>query len=171
MLINLTNIFSDEQQSVKIEKTINLDKIEFNKEVAKVSGGVFISLELEKISNNEILLTGDIKTTLVLKCDRCNEAVEYPIETHFSKEVDITALSQESEDDFIEGYNLDLRKLAENEIYLNFPMKVLCSEDCLGVCPKCGINLNLYSCNCEVDNIDPRLAGLKDLFNEKFKEV
>ncbi|MBC7958445.1 MAG: DUF177 domain-containing protein [Vallitaleaceae bacterium] len=171
MQINLTDILSNDLDFEKIEKTIMMDSIQFNKETIKVQDGVNLKLELRKISSNEILLEGSLNTNLVLNCDRCNAEVKYPLGADFSKEVRVDQLTKDNEDDFIEGYNLDLEKLAQNEIYLNFPMKILCKEDCKSICTTCGTNLNLQSCDCESDDIDPRLAGLKDLFNENFKEV
>ncbi len=168
--VNLTDIFSKEFEGQKIEKTFIVDKIQFNKEIVPVPDGIYVHLEVNKISNKEILLKGLVRTQLIVKCDRCNDPVKYLLEADFSKEVTVSQLTQE-EDDFIEGYNLDLEKLALNEIYLNFPMKALCKEDCKSICLQCGINLNVGECHCESDPIDPRLAGLKDLFNENFKEV
>lgn len=171
MQINLSDLFSKEIDGLKLEKTINLDRIQFNKEIIPVQEGIYLELELKKISSKEVLLDGLVRTHLIMKCDRCNDPVKYLLEADFSKEVTVDQLTQDHEEDFIEGYNLDLEKLALNEIYLNFPMKMLCKEDCKSICTKCGTNLNVNNCQCESDNIDPRLAGLKDLFNENFKEV
>ena len=53
----------------------------------------------------------------------------------------------------------------ENNILLTLPIKRLCKEDCKGLCQQCGNNLNLSTCQCDNDDIDPRLAKLKDLFS------
>ncbi|MDD6168654.1 MAG: DUF177 domain-containing protein, partial [Lachnospiraceae bacterium] len=53
---------------------------------------------------------------------------------------------------------------------VNWPAKVLCKPDCKGICPKCGTNLNLETCDCEQGELDPRMAAFQDVFN-KFKEV
>jgi uncharacterized protein len=168
--INLTNIFTNDLQFAKIEKTIIIKDIQFGNETAQVQDDVSINLELEKVANNEILVNGLVKTILILNCDRCNEPTKYHLEADFSKEVRIDKVV-EDEEAFMEGYNLDLEKLALNEIFVNFPMKMLCKEDCMGICKTCGTNLNLASCNCENDNIDLRFAGLKALYDENFKEV
>lgn len=170
MQINLTNIFTNNLEFVKIEKTLLINNVKLANETAIIQDGIFIRLVLEKIASNEFILNGLIKAKLVLDCSRCNEPAEYNLESNFFRELNIGVV-EDDEEIFVEGYNLDLEKLALNEIYLNFPMKVLCKEDCKGICKNCGTNLNLHKCNCENDNIDPRLAGLKALFDENFKEV
>lgn len=61
--------------------------------------------------------------------------------------------------------NLDLAPEIRDDMLLSQPMHVLCKPDCQGLCPKCGVNLNLEQCDCVDDDIDPRLAKLKDLLN------
>lgn len=167
MQIDLTNVFS-KGIARKIEKEFNIDKIQYGSQHYKIQDGVSTHFDLKKISDHEILLTGFLKTKLVLSCNRCNETVLYDLASDFSKEID---LQDDDPEDFIDGYILDLEKFMLSEIYLNFPMKVLCNNDCKGICKKCGANLNLHNCACEDDNIDPRLMGLKALYNENFKEV
>jgi uncharacterized protein len=70
----------------------------------------------------------------------------------------------------MEGFQLDLDALVQNEILVNWPVKILCKEDCKGICPKCGQNLNVGNCGCDTFVPDPRMAVLKDIF-ESNKEV
>jgi uncharacterized protein len=58
---------------------------------------------------------------------------------------------------------IDLNELMREQFYLALPMKPLCREDCRGLCPQCGTNLNLGGCECDTGWHDPRLAPLKDL--------
>ena len=59
---------------------------------------------------------------------------------------------------------LDLSQLALEDVFLSLPSKLLCSEDCKGICPQCGKNLNEGPCDCKKE-IDPRLAALLDLLD------
>ena len=68
------------------------------------------------------------------------------------------------------GSNLDVDRLIYDEILVNWPMKVLCREDCKGICRKCGTNLNYKPCSCDRTEPDPRMAAIQDVFNQ-FKEV
>ena len=74
------------------------------------------------------------------------------------------------ESDFLNGYNLDVDKLVYGETLLNWPSRVLCSEDCKGLCKVCGQNLNQGTCNCDSTDLDPRMAKIRDIFSN-FKEV
>ena len=64
----------------------------------------------------------------------------------------------------IEDMHFNLDPLVTEDIFLSLPTKILCSEDCKGLCPKCGVNLNLGKCSCKKE-IDPRLAALKELLD------
>jgi len=66
---------------------------------------------------------------------------------------------------FIDGDTIDITNIVKNNIILSLPFKKLCKDDCKGICQNCGGNLNTTSCHCKEDDIDPRLAKLKDLFS------
>ena len=93
----------------------------------------------------------------------------------FQKEIDFNLSDEErseglDETNFIIGYNLDVDTLINDEILIGFPMKLLCSEDCKGLCKNCGTNLNEKSCDCDTTVYDPRMSVIRDIFNN-FKEV
>ena len=73
-------------------------------------------------------------------------------------------------DYYLQGYNLDVDKLLFGEALLNWPSRVLCKEDCKGLCPVCGQNLNHGDCGCERKALDPQMSKVLDIFS-KFKEV
>ena len=93
----------------------------------------------------------------------------------FTKYVDLGVSDAElregfDESNFIDGYYLDVDKMLYNEILVGWPTKVLCSEDCKGICSVCGQNLNEGICDCEDTGLDPRMSVVRDLF-KNFKEV
>lgn len=109
-------------------------------------------------------LDAQVEAKLLLQCSRCIEdfihLVNVEVHEKFTNNFD-------DKDDnliFIEGDSIDITEIIENNIFLALPIKKLCSENCKGLCQKCGINLNYHSCNCDNEVIDPRLAKLKDLF-------
>jgi uncharacterized protein len=65
---------------------------------------------------------------------------------------------------------LDVDEELLEMLEMDFPTKILCREDCAGLCPKCGKNLNLGTCNCVTKEIDPRLAPLAKLL-EKYRDT
>jgi uncharacterized protein len=120
-------------------------------------------------------LVGTLSTLLELTCSRCLEPYQQPVDAAFDirylPQSENTGVEEDEieEDDLSDAFyrddQIDLRQLMEEQFYLALPMKPLHSEDCKGLCPSCGVNLNETTCNCEVRWEDPRLAGLKALMN------
>ena len=75
---------------------------------------------------------------------------------------------EDEEEDIIYYKNdiLDIEKHVLMEVLSSLPMKTLCKEDCKGLCPLCGTDFNKESCDCIVENIDPRFAKLKNFFDK-----
>jgi uncharacterized protein len=173
MHINLTELFSQTVKDVTIRRTLDMDQLEFGGELFKISKPINIEFEVTQLGEGEYLTQGKVEAELVMYCNRCMNEVISTVEGPFTKELNEHIDDPESDDmmDYYKNSVLNVEKLALDEIYMNVPMKVLCNELCQGICKVCGANLNQETCNCEDDNVDPRLAGLKDLFNERFKEV
>lgn len=134
-----------------------------------------VSLYIQNKGNKELHIAGEAEIVFLVPCDRCLEDVEVPLKLHFERDADLShgdeMPTQESEEQYyIEGYNLDVDKLVCSEILVSWPSKVLCKEDCKGICPTCGTNLNLGTCDCEPTDLDPRMAKIQEIFS-KFKEV
>ncbi len=117
----------------------------------------------------------DIKYQYKTDCDRCLKTMIKEMETKLSgrlEEYDKSydeAIEEEMDLDLSEdliyykdGY-LDLDHYVLMEIASSLPMKTICSEDCKGLCIKCGVDLNKETCDCDTDFIDPRLEKLKNL--------
>ena len=130
-------------------------------------------MEHGKEKKKEIFITGQAKVTLEIPCDRCLKGVEVPFALTFKKHVNLDEEVSDEESDetnYIDGYYLDVDKLLYNEILVGWPMKVLCSESCKGICSVCGQNLNEGTCDCEDTGLDPRMSVIRDVF-KNFKEV
>jgi DUF177 domain-containing protein len=118
-------------------------------------------------------LVGTVKTTLELPCSRCLEPYTLPVDQRFDLRYQPHVLNtgegeREIEEDdlttaFYENDEIDLGQLMREQFYLALPMKPLCSDDCKGLCPVCGTNLNRATCDCNQAWDDPRLAALKEL--------
>ena len=82
------------------------------------------------------------------------------------------ASEDEAVDDlsFMEGYQLNVETFVYNEIIGSWPAKILCKEDCKGLCSVCGQNRNERECGCDTFVPDPRMAAIQDIFNAN-KEV
>lgn len=121
-----------------------------------------------------IKVEGEITCTLAGICDRCGEVTEYPVSASFSEAfTNLTERVSEDEGEsetevhLFTGNTIELLPYIERAVFLTMPMKILCKEDCLGLCPQCGVNRNKNKCSCDNTPIDPRLAVLGDLLREK----
>ncbi len=123
-----------------------------------------------KIENRAgvVTLVFSVKSVLSLTCDRCLKTFEKPVDYSFSHIV-VRELSNADDEEFdyvvCEDGMLDLAELVRSDLMLELPTKVLCREDCKGLCPRCGKDLNLGSCDCKTKDIDPRWQALSDLFS------
>ena len=106
--------------------------------------------------------------TLNTLCDRCLTPVERDLSMNF-EHILVHELAGEDEEEFIVcgDYTLDLDELVAMDILLELPTRILCREDCKGLCPKCGTNLNESTCNCSQEKeVDSRLSVLLTLLDE-----
>ena len=115
-----------------------------------------------------LVMTGSIETTIHGTCDRC--ASDFDRDIHFPIDVVlVTELSnEENEDEWVfplEGDSADLDDIVRTVFVLNLDSKLLCNEDCKGLCHRCGKNLNDGPCNCQKE-LDPRFAALKQLLEK-----
>ena len=173
MLINLSEVLSEPH------KTIVQDVISETESV-RVGGRKFpvteispVHLEIEYAGEKKICITGNAVLTVVIPCDRCLEDVPTKLKLDIEKNVNMDCEADDDDSDeanYIDGYHLDVEQLLYNEILVGWPMKVLCSEDCKGICSICGQNLNQGSCDCEDTSLDPRISVIRDLY-KNFKEV
>ncbi|HEY2030087.1 MAG TPA: DUF177 domain-containing protein [Myxococcales bacterium] len=85
-------------------------------------------------------------------------------------EVDGSFALEEADEDTYEGKELDLRPAVREQILLSLPSAPVCSEDCKGLCPRCGKDLNEGECGCDRTVMDPRWAALKGIQLESKKE-
>jgi uncharacterized protein len=112
-----------------------------------------------------LLVQGTIESQLSLECVRCLEPSKLPLVLELEGMFRLPGESRQLDTPYAvsEGGWLDLTPLLREQSWLAIPMKPLCDPNCKGLCPQCGVNLNLESCACETAHIDPRLAVLKEL--------
>ena len=115
-----------------------------------------------------LVMTGLIRTTIHGTCDRCaadfHRVEEFPIDVVLVTEL----ANEENEDEWVfplEGDSADLDDIVRTVFVLNLDSKLLCKEDCQGLCCRCGKNLNDGPCSCQKE-LDPRFAALKQLLEK-----
>jgi len=122
---------------------------------------------------NDIRVVGKLTTKLDIPCARCLESVPYKVDRTFEllfrpHSVNVGPDEAEMQDKdaeiaFYQGDGVELEDILREQILLAVPIKTVCREECKGLCPQCGKNLNAGECQCEPLAGDPRWNALKDL--------
>jgi len=140
-----------------------------------------VDLDIQKRADH-IRVQGILRGTLQVVCHRCLKAFSWPLEETVdiflvegeepqpSEEIELEASDLDYE--FFDGVIIEIDQLVAEQIFLALPVKILCSENCLGLCPRCGANLNEEPCRCEksaagspfatLEAIKTRLTSAKD---------
>ena len=175
MFINLSDVLSEHHKTIERHVPVEMTKFEASYGSFPIIEKQDAHIVVKHVKQRELMITGEASMVLEIPCDRCLEPVKVPFELQFTKNVDLQETDDEQVDEldeknYIDGYNLDVDKLLYNEILIGWPMKILCSESCKGICNVCGQNLNQGSCDCEDTSLDPRMSVIRDVF-KNFKEV
>ena len=163
--MNLTEIFNQENKRVELAMVFPFE--EFQNE--KILNSPEIKIVLVNVGKGKALIQGKASLEFVLSCDRCLKPVNTLVELDFEREIMAPELITDDEiredQHFVEEYELDVEALLLEELQLVWPSKILCDEECKGICKKCGQNLNDGTCECDDFVPDIRLANLMDIFN------
>ena len=166
MLLGLAKIIDCPGASVSFSVSVDLSDLQYG-ESYPVTEPVMASGTVRNTAG-VLVMTGLVRTTIHGVCDRCasdfDRDVEIPIDV-----VLVTELSNEdSEDEWVfplEGDSADLEDIVRTVFVLNLNSKLLCREDCKGICCRCGKNLNDGPCGCRKE-LDPRFAALRQLLDK-----
>lgn len=135
----------------------SLNKVDVDCLITNTAGTVFIK--------------GSFSALINVCCSRCLENTILPVGSDFAytfipaksepnEELELTA--EDLETSYYQGDFIDITPVICEQIILQIPIKVLCKEDCKGLCQHCGANLNISACNCKPDVVDSRMASLKN---------
>jgi uncharacterized protein len=164
MLLSLLPIFNGTKKQLEFSQQMDVSSLELPDGSYPLTEPVLVQGVVE---NNSDCVTIHITVDgeLHVSCARCNEPLVKPLHISFTSVIVRELANEEDEGEVIvlEGYELDMDELVFNQIVLNIDMRYLCSEECKGLCPVCGTNLNHHTCNCEKKITDPRLAVLSKL--------
>jgi uncharacterized protein len=175
MQLDLTRYRQPEAHVSKVFGLAEMNAAEVNKgdELCVVVAPVELEFDLHK-DKARFRLAGTVRTVLELTCSRCIEAYRLPVDVRFDlRYVPASEMTATQDDREVSADDLDtsvyrddvidLRELMREQFYLTLPMKPLCTDDCKGLCPQCGVNLNTGTCGCAPVWEDPRLAALRAL--------
>ena len=177
MFINLSSVLSEPHRSIEETVSLTLDEIRMKRGIFPIVAKDDVCVKVTYIKDKQLEIQGNTKLQIEIPCDRCLEPVTEEFEMDFTKRVDLSVSDEDNmfsdefdESNYIDGYTLDVDMLVYNEVLIGWPTKILCSEDCKGICNVCGQNLNQGTCNCEDTSLDPRMSVIRDVF-KNFKEV
>ena len=166
MLLGLSKIIDNPGASVPFSTSVDLSDLCYG-----VSYPVTEPVVAEGVIRNTagvLCMNGSIRTTIHGTCDRCatdfDRDIDFPIEVILVTEL----ANEENEDEWVfplEGDSADLDDIVRTVFVLNLDSKLLCDEDCKGLCHRCGKNLNQGPCSCQKE-LDPRFAALKQLLEK-----
>ena len=166
MLLGLSKIIDSPGASVPFSVSVDLSDLRYG-----VSCPVSEPVVAQGVVRNTagvLLMKGNVTTTIHGICDRCaaefDRFIDFPIDV-----VLVTELSnEENEDEWVfplEGDSADLDDIVRTVFVLNLDSKLLCKDDCKGLCHRCGKNLNDGPCGCQKEP-DPRFAALRQLLEK-----
>ena len=166
MLLGLSKIIDCPGASVPFSASVDLRDLRYGV-TNPVSEPVLASGTVRNTAG-VLVMTGEITTCIHGVCDRCASAFDREI--HFPINVVLVTemANEENEDEWVfplEGDSADLDDIVRTVFVLNLDSKLLCKEDCKGLCYRCGKNLNEGPCNCQKE-LDPRFAALKQLLEK-----
>jgi uncharacterized protein len=129
-----------------------------------------VNLHLER-DGADVFVTGEVRAAVTQACGRCLEpspadvtaALDVRLVPRPATADNVELAADDLDVDFYDKDEIDIGALIDAETTLALPMKPLCREGCLGLCPVCGGNRNVIKCECRERPPDPRLAALKDL--------
>lgn len=168
MIKDLTGLLAKKYDELTVDETLALKSMQRGSDEIVFSEPVSINGRLYRLEDDVVFFSGSFSTTISTLCNRCLEPVTEEIDYDFD-EVVFAEGREEDYDLVIEpiGEGFDLEEFVVNLLQLKLPLTFLCDEECKGLCPVCGTNLNTSECSCKEEKIDDRFAMLKNLFPDR----
>lgn len=141
----------------------------------RVAGPIAVTMSYYR-AGMELFFEGELEAAMIASCARCAEEFTTPRARPFRfvlapraacDDADGRLRSEDLEFSLYEGEEIELAPLIAEQLILALPTRALCHEDCKGLCPRCGTNLNLRQCGCQREVAEPRLAVLRALKFER----
>ena len=164
MLLNVKPILHTPGKRLDFQFELDLSDMEFSGRYP-ISRPVAVSGEVRNTAGI-LELTLNARSTLDAVCDRCGKAFKQDKDVPFACMLAEELQNEDNDEiELLEDGMVDVGELARTAFILDMDTKTLCSEDCKGLCPRCGADLNLGPCSCKKET-DPRLAVLAKLLEK-----
>lgn len=164
MLLQLKEVFLNDGHRLEFDYSLPMQDFELNGDYPFKSPVQLNVSAVNRAGLVELNVKADFYYTT--RCDRCFEDITKHMKFTFNHKLAVSLIDEEN-DDYIEtpDYSLELDDVVMSDILLELPSKILCKDDCKGICPKCGQNLNQGECKCSKKLVDPRLEILEQLID------
>ena len=143
-----------------------------NNPILALDTPLHVKLEIHE-AGDKYLLDGALFGAVQVTCDRCLETYRKDLDFEFKvllalplsepDKEEVELIEEDMEVHFIQGEEVELDEIIREQIYLSLPLKFLCKENCLGLCPVCGNNLTKKNCHCNQEHGHPGFLKLKNL--------
>jgi uncharacterized protein len=158
------------QHRIKIEGVVAADDPMWSGMPWRFASPVELSLDVQE-AGTDVVARGNVRATVELPCRRCLQVVHTSLDEDLTLyyRAGLTEVEAQAEEVYAmpsRGELLDLSAAIRENVLLSVPQFALCEEECRGLCPRCGTNLNQFSCDCVEEDEDPRWAALKRLRSE-----
>jgi DUF177 domain-containing protein len=175
MIFNVAQLLKSPVGSVYDVALDNEDRLELQDGEAELAGPITGRLRLHR-TNQGIFAIGSVTAPIHMNCTRClkefDTAVTFPLREEFYPTIDVVTGAPVAPPDDPElafpinrRHEVDTREAIRQNLLLAMPMRALCREDCAGLCPQCGKDLNEGPCDCKPEVVDERFAVLRELLN------
>ena len=171
MLLSVREIINTPGKKISFQFSMDLSSVEFGG-YCPIAQPVVVTGSVRNMAG-VLVLTGDAETTLHTFCDRCGKPLVVPKTVSFEHMLAESLENENGGDDeiiLLQDGQVDVEDLARTAFILGMDTKILCSDDCKGLCPTCGADLNQGPCSCKKE-IDPRLAVLAKLLQQDESEA
>jgi len=154
MKINLNDVLGSVGASVSEEQGFDIEEIKIQSRKIKFPHHPFVRVIVTN-TEEDILVQGSVTGEAQLSCTRCLRPINWPISREF------TETYSKDELNLAENKILDISEEIYQHLVLSIPMQTICSNNCMGICPGCGQDLNKVECQCDEEVIDPRWEKLR----------
>lgn len=164
MIIDISRLLNRKVTKLEIDSKFEYKDIYYENECFQFNRPIEISgliTQAERVISFDLVL----KSELTIPCSRCTEKYNFDLDIEIHEKFSADSELIDDEILAIEGTEIDLSDIIENNIIASLPIQKLCKDNCKGLCHICGTNLNNNSCDCKNEELDPRLEKLRNLFS------
>lgn len=184
MIIQISSALKHPGQSFPFSVSGSIEKIDVYGDQINIENPISIEGSI-MYTGEDFFVRGNFSANYTAHCGLCGKEVTNKIECEFNEEFCITEdLSHPDRFTYV-GNTIDISKMVLDNIYLKLPLKLICNQECQGLCPTCGQNLNVAQCECNnyvqksssldkeaaINKKDNPFAVLENLFNDEEEEV